>query len=86
MGWAMALAVARSGLGVAAAAGENWADSSPLHHHNGCPALASLHAGFHKHGEAARDLFCTYRGDSNLAKVQLNINSKALVAYIDRAV
>ena len=28
-------AVARSGLGAAAAAGENWADSSPLHHHNG---------------------------------------------------
>ena len=27
-----------------------------------------------------------YRVDSNLAKVQLNINSKALVAHIDRAV
>ena len=26
-----------------------------------------------------------YRVDSNLAKVQLNINSKALVAHIDRA-
>ena len=29
---------------------------------------------------------CAYRGDSNLAKVQLNINSKALVAHIDRVV
>ena len=27
-----------------------------------------------------------HRGDSNLAKVQLNINSKALVAHIDRVV
>jgi len=27
-----------------------------------------------------------YREDSNLAKVQLNINSKALVAHIDRVV
>ena len=44
-------AVARSGLGAAAAAGENWADKSPLHHHNGCSALAPLHAGFRKHGE-----------------------------------
>ena len=29
---------------------------------------------------------CPYRGDSNLAKVQLNINSKALVAHIDSVV
>ena len=39
--------------------------------------------------EAKRDVppkpVC-YRGDSNLARVQLNINSKALVAHIDRAV
>ena len=54
-------AVARSGLGAAAAAGENWADSSPLYHHNGCSALAPLHAGCRKHGEAARDLFCGRR-------------------------
>ena len=27
-----------------------------------------------------------YRGDSNLAKAQLNINSKALVAHKDRVV
>ena len=27
-----------------------------------------------------------YRGGSNLAKVQLNINSKALVAHMDRVV
>ena len=54
---------AGSGLGAAAAAaaGENWADSSPLHHHNGCSALAPLHAGYRKHGEAARDLFCGRR-------------------------
>ena len=51
-------AVARSGLGAAAAVGENWADSSPLYHHNGCSALAPLHAGCRKHGEAARNLFC----------------------------
>ena len=37
------------------------ADSSPLHHHNDCCALARLHAGCHKHGEAARDLFCGRR-------------------------
>ena len=30
--------------------------------------------------------YITYREDSNLAKVQHNINSKALVAHIDRAV
>ena len=30
-------------------------------HHNGCSALAPLHAGCHKHGEAARDLFCGRR-------------------------
>ena len=41
-----------------AALATNWADSSPLHHHNGCSALAPLHAGCHKHEEAARDLFC----------------------------
>ena len=54
-------AVARSGLGAAAAAGENWADSSPLYHHNGCSALAPLHEGCRKHEEAARDLFCGRR-------------------------
>ena len=54
-------AVARSGLGAAAAAGENWAGSSPLHQHNGCSALAPLHAGCRKHGEAARDFFCGRR-------------------------
>ena len=32
-----------------------------LHHYNGCSALAPLHAGCHKHGEAARDLFCGRR-------------------------
>ena len=32
-----------------------------LHHHNGFSALAPLHAGCHKHGEAARDLFCGRR-------------------------
>jgi hypothetical protein len=37
---------ARGGLGAAAAAVENWADSSPFHHHNDCCALARLHAGF----------------------------------------
>ena len=40
---------------------ENWADSSPLHHHNGCSALVPLHAGCRKHGEAVRDLFCGRR-------------------------
>ena len=40
---------------------ENWADSSPLHHHNGCSALAPLHAGCRKPGEAVRDLFCGRR-------------------------
>ena len=54
-------AVARSGLGAAAAADENWADSSPLNHHNGCSALAPLHVGCRKHGEAARDLLCGRR-------------------------
>ena len=58
---ATALAVARGGLSAAAAAGENWADSSPLHHNNGCSALAPLHAGCRKHGEAVRDLFCGRR-------------------------
>ena len=37
---------------------ENWADSSILHHHNGCSALVPLHAGCRKHEEAARDLLC----------------------------
>ena len=32
--------MARSGLGSAAAAGENCANSSPFHHHNGCSASA----------------------------------------------
>ena len=32
--------------------------SGPLCHHDGCSALAPLHAGCHWHGEAARDLFC----------------------------
>ena len=54
-------AVARSGLDAAAAAGENWADSSPLHHNNGFSDLALLHAGCRKHGEAVRDLFCGRR-------------------------
>ena len=40
---------------------ENWADSSPLHHHNGCSVLVPLHAGCRKHGEAVRDLFCGRR-------------------------
>ena len=33
----------------------------PLHHHNGCSALAPLHAGCRKHGEVVRDLFCGQR-------------------------
>ena len=41
---------------------------------------ASIEGGF------GFNLFLVYRGDSNLAKVQLNINSKALVAHIDRVV
>ena len=45
----------------AVAAGENWADSSPLHLRKGCSALTPLHAGCRKHGEAARDLFCWRR-------------------------
>ena len=40
---------------------ENLADSSLLHHHNGCCALVPLRAGCRKHGEAAWDLFCGRR-------------------------
>jgi hypothetical protein len=35
--------------------------AAPLYHHNGCSAPTPLHAGCHKHGEAARDLFCGRR-------------------------
>ena len=56
-------AVARSGLGAAAAAGENWADSSPLHHHSDCCALAPLHAGCRKHEKPPGTCFAG--GDAN---------------------